>query len=107
MADSGKSVIVGLVVGAVGAVASGLAWAVGNNRGHANGVADGYKKASAEYERKLLDQANKFLSERNRLASNAAEKDMLINKLVGLLKQTKDTTRQREIQMVLSRVRAA
>lgn len=107
MADDNKAVIVGAVVGAVGAVASGIAWAIGKSKGHADGVADGYVKASKEYEKKLLSQAENFLREKNRMADNAAEKDRLIQELVGLLKQTKDVNRQMEIQMVLSRVRAA
>lgn len=107
MADDSKSLIVGLVVGAVGAIATGVAWCVGKNKGHASGVADGYVKAGAEYEEKLLKQAEEFLSQRNRMAKSAAEKDRIIQELVSLLKQTRDINRQMEIQMVLSRVRAA
>ena len=107
MADDNKSLIVGLAVGAAGAVATGVAWCIGKSKGHADGVADGYVKASKEYEQKLLRQAEEFLRERNRIADNAAEKDRLIQELVALLKQTSDVNRQMEIQMVLSRVRAA
>ncbi len=106
MADAGK-LIVGVVVGVAGAVGAGVAWCMGKSKGHAEGVADGYVKASKQYEQKLLSQAEAFLKEKNRMSQNAAEKDRLIRDLVALLKQTKDANRQMEIQMVLSRVRAA
>lgn len=109
MAGEAKVVAgVGIVIAAaVGAVCGFVGWCMGKKKGHAKGVADGYVKASKEYEQKLLAQAEKFLRERNRLAGNAAEKDKLIGELVALLRQTKDTNRQMDIQMLLTRVRAA
>lgn len=107
MSDNGKAIIAGVAVGVVGVVGSAVAWCCGKSKGHAKGVADGYVKASNEYEQKLLDQANQFLREKNCLANSAAEKDRLIQELVALLKQETDMRRKMEIQMTLSRVRAA
>ena len=107
MADNGKAWLVGAAVAGAGAICTSVAWCLGKSKGHAEGVGDGYVKASKEYEQKLLAQADEFLRERNRMAGNSAEKDKLIQELLALLRQTKDVNRQMDIQMVLSRVRAA
>ncbi len=107
MADDNKSWLVGGIVAGVGAICTGVAWCIGKSQGHASGVADGYIKASKEYETKLMSQAEEFLREKNRMADNAAEKDRLIQELVALLKQTSDVDKKMDIQMMLSRVRAA
>ena len=99
---------IGVAIGVVAtAIGAGIGWVCGKKKGHAVGVKDGYVKASKVYEQKLLRQAEQFLRERNRMSTNAAEKDKIIQALVGLLKQTQDVNRRERIQKTLSLVRAA
>lgn len=106
MADDNKSVIVGVIVGAIGAIVSGVTWCIGKSQGHAKGVDDGREIASKDYEQKLLKQAEEFVSERNQMAASAAKKDELIQKLIGLLEHEKDRKQRMNINLALSRVRA-
>lgn len=93
MDDDNKSLTVGLVVAAIGAITTGLAWCFGKNKGHAEGKKEGYVKASDEYRWKMLEQEEKFASREKRMEKNAEEKDRIVQELIARQEQ-KDVTKQ-------------
>lgn len=58
----------------------GHVYDLGKHEGKHEGMKEGYIRASSEYEKKLLKQAEEFLNQKRGLADNIQERDELLDK---------------------------
>lgn len=57
----------------------GHVYGLGKDEGKHEGMKEGYVRASSEYEKKLLKQAEEFLNQKNGLADNIKQRDELLD----------------------------